>query len=936
MNILRKILFLTFLISYSISSQNSNYVFQENFDNNNGNWPVGSNENRVLSVYGGKYYFEHKRTKDSWRVTSSDFNLDTSKDFEIETSIQKISGVENSGISFYYDFKDSDNYREFGYSSNGYFRVAENKNKKYTTSKAWTKSDKIKTGNYGINTLKISRKGNYITFYINGSYVYSMTHKDYIGKKIGVAIYKNQKIAIDYLKVKNVSSTNFNNNNLVILNEDFNGNSSEEWSEAEDENRKFRLANGKYYLNHKRKEKGYLTHINKYFDSSKDFELETKLFKISGDTNSPYGILWGKKGDNYFNFLITSTGFYKVNRIVNNKIETILKWTKTDIINQGIGGANTLKIQKEDNYYKFYINNKYVTKIDFEPLFGNEIGYGIYYEQEIAVDYLKINSSIQNNKKTVVTNKTLSLPLYDSFSTNNNGWQTENSDDYSVALNGGKLIIERKKKGGIFISRNVAINTSKDFIIETSISEVKNSISGLYGITFGRKNSANEYSFLISGSSYLYRKFVENKYTKIIPFTESTAIKTGKNGINIIKIVKSGNLLRFYINNQYVNETAFEPFFGDKFGYTLYYDKKIAVDYLNIKYQTSSFNNPPIVAITEPNVDEKRGFKIVKTKRIFVRGKATDSDGIYEITINGIEANVKEDGTFTAQVPLKYGKNDLIVKATDLKQASSTKSFTIKRNSPEIITNNTDKEEVIDIGFGKYYALIIGVSTYNDKNIVDLKGEPTKDAQALADLLTSKYSFSRENVKVLKNPTENQIIREFFQLKNKVGKNDNVVIFYAGHGNYDQTSEKGYWMPADAQMEFEGNVILNTSIVSYIKSINSKHTLLIADACFSGSILSTNRSYSKASDAVKTKYSLPSRRAITSGTLTTVPNKSVFMKYLLKRLTQNTDPYLSAGKLFNMIEDPVINNTSGENKPQYAPINRTGDEGGDFIFIKKQ
>ena len=69
--------------------------------------------------------------------------------------------------------------------------------------------------------------------------------------------------------------------------------------------------------------------------------------------------------------------------------------------------------------------------------------------------------------------------------------------------------------------------------------------------------------------------------------------------------------------------------------------------------------------------------------------------------------------------------------------------------------------------------------------------------------------------------------------------------------------------------------------------------------------------------------------------MTTVPNQSIFMKYLLKRLQNNNNKYLAAGKLFNMIEDPVINNTTGGNTPQYAPIGRAGDEGGDFIFIRK-
>ena len=66
---------------------------------------------------------------------------------------------------------------------------------------------------------------------------------------------------------------------------------------------------------------------------------------------------------------------------------------------------------------------------------------------------------------------------------------------------------------------------------------------------------------------------------------------------------------------RFIMNPEFEEFFGDKIGYTIYYDKKISVDYLNVKYQSATDNNPPIVVITSPNVEAKRGFKIVKTKR---------------------------------------------------------------------------------------------------------------------------------------------------------------------------------------------------------------------------------------------------------------------------------------------------------------------------------
>ncbi|PWG04373.1 caspase family protein [Polaribacter aquimarinus] len=1143
MKLLKKILLLSFFITSATFSQSSNNVYQENFSSK-GSWPTGSNDIRELNVFNGRYYFEHKRNEKSWRILTSKFDLDTSKDFELETSIQKISGTDNYGICFLYDFKDGNNYRELAITSNGHFRVSKNIGGSFSNIKAWTKSSKIKTGNYGVNELKITKKSNTITFYINGSSVHSMSHDSFVGRQMGIMLYRNQKISVDYIKAVQKSSNNNNNNNNnnsyktktivydsfysnrnnwaisngekasleiknskyyfqytgdkgwtttkgfnfdtsrdfkveasfqkvsgvknngfglvfgrkdgsnqhqflinalgsysidkyedgnlntlvnwtksssikkenystnilkiekrgskfyyfvnnslvhtasymkvygnrygfsifdpqkiavdyisisylgddpnnnnifkddtklkgdLLFSDNFDSSNINKWTERNDENTEFRLSNGKYYVRHKRKDKGWSTNISKYFDSSNDFEIETKIDKISGVTNNAYGLMWGLKDSSSFRFYLASSGYYKIVRVINGNEEVIVKWTKSSSVNQNNGASNILKVKRDGEYYKFYINNRYITRIDFEPFFGDRIGYVVYNDQEIAVDYLKIYSSKKKNNTDIVTTKTLTLPVLDNFNGNTNGWNLEDSDDYSAAIVNGKFRLHKKKKGGIFISRNVNIDTSKDFIIETSIARVTNSSSGLYGITFGRKNSSNEYSFLLSGNgSYMFRKFDNDKYKKIIPFTETSAIKTGLNDYNKIKIVKAGQLLRFFINGQYVNETAFEGFFGNKFGYTIYYDKKLSVDYLDIKYQSASFNNPPVVVITSPNVEQKRGFKIVEAKRIQVRGRATDTDGIFEITVNGVEANVSDDGTFTANVPLKYGKNDLIVTATDMKQSSSTKTFTIKRKSKNIdntIITNNDPKDKIDVGFGKYYALIIGVSDYKDESIVDLNGEPTKDADALANVLTTKYSFSRQNVTVLKNPTENQIIKEFYNLRKKVGPNDNLVIFYAGHGNYDEASEKGYWMPSDAEMEFEGNVILNTSIVSYIKSINSKHTLLIADACFSGSILTKTRSFSKASNAVKAKYALPSRRAITSGTLTTVPNKSVFMKYLLKRLRENSNTYLSAGQLFNMIEDPVINNTSGNNKPQYAPISRTGDEGGDFIFIKRQ
>ncbi len=78
---------------------------------------------------------------------------------------------------------------------------------------------------------------------------------------------------------------------------------------------------------------------------------------------------------------------------------------------------------------------------------------------------------------------------------------------------------------------------------------------------------------------------------------------------------------------------------------------------------------------------------------------------------------------------------------------------------------------------------------------------------------------------------------------------------------------------------------------------------------------------------------LPSRTAMTSGNLKEVPDKSVFLEYLVKRLEQNTEKYLPADQLFISFRIAVMNNSQTE--PQFGTIQNAGDEGGEFIFIRR-
>lgn len=250
------------------------------------------------------------------------------------------------------------------------------------------------------------------------------------------------------------------------------------------------------------------------------------------------------------------------------------------------------------------------------------------------------------------------------------------------------------------------------------------------------------------------------------------------------------------------------------------------------------------------------------------------------------------------------------------------------------------KEEIIDqplvkpflSGVGKYYGLIIGINDYKDPfiNTLDFC---VRDAALFYNTIISKYTFDKENVRFIENASMAEIINALDYYAKIVKPDDNFLIFYAGHGVWDAGSEIGFWLPSDARKDSKLAWFRNSTLRDYLREIKSKHTLLITDACFGGSIFKSRAAFVDAAPAINRLYELPSRKAMTSGTLTEVPDQSAFLKYLIDRLDKNQEKYLSSEELFSSFRIAVINNSNVV--PQFGEIRDVGDEGGDFIFILK-
>jgi hypothetical protein len=333
----------------------------------------------------------------------------------------------------------------------------------------------------------------------------------------------------------------------------------------------------------------------------------------------------------------------------------------------------------------------------------------------------------------------------------------------------------------------------------------------------------------------------------------------------------------------------------------------------------------PEISILEPSL--QRGLKPASGMgEITVKGKANDQGEIKEVMINGEKVYVNAEGVFWGNVRLIAGINRISVEAVDGSGNASRLTFEVEHAPGNVSANENYKP-------GRNYALLIGCQNYDDSRIQSLQN-PISDAIKLKIILRDQYNFSAENIFSIFNPGLRDFKKQIIELSEIVQPEDNLLIFYAGHGVWLPNEKKGFWMLADAVANDVNTWLPNKEVIDWLSRLQSRHTLLITDACFSGSVFRTRGFDPNAPSQVQQLMNKVSRTAITSGNDTEVPDESVFMKYLIKALAENREKYLSAQKMFvNQIIEPVMNESKIE--PRYGTLEMAGHIGGDFIFVRK-
>jgi hypothetical protein len=246
--------------------------------------------------------------------------------------------------------------------------------------------------------------------------------------------------------------------------------------------------------------------------------------------------------------------------------------------------------------------------------------------------------------------------------------------------------------------------------------------------------------------------------------------------------------------------------------------------------------NPPVILIASPDDGSK-----IEANSILISGVAEDEQGIerLEIFVNGQPLaettgrglRLQKDASskrieFNETLLLRTGENQIRVRAVDSDGFASEKS---------LVVNHVEMRKNI-------WAVVVGINDYPRARQLRWA---VNDAKAFYRHLVDVIQIPEENVTLLLNQDAGlSRLRSTLgtHLKRMAGKQDMVIIYFAGHGatEKDVLSPDGdglekYILPYDADPEDLYASALPMREISHIfHRIQSQRIIFIADACYSG------------------------------------------------------------------------------------------------------
>jgi uncharacterized caspase-like protein len=349
----------------------------------------------------------------------------------------------------------------------------------------------------------------------------------------------------------------------------------------------------------------------------------------------------------------------------------------------------------------------------------------------------------------------------------------------------------------------------------------------------------------------------------------------------------------------------------------------------------------PTIDIIEPPVPPSNATRVIPVEtpveERLVVGRVDAPAGLVTLLVNDRETAIDSQGIFRTGVPIAEHATKVTVVAIDGQGKRTERELLFELRADERDSKAATVSERPRIDFGNYVALVIGNNEYRELRNLETA---INDAEAVTVLLERKYGFS---VQLLTNADRYQILSALNDLRKSLTEKDNLLIYYAGHGDLDEVNVRGHWLPVDAESSSTANWISTLSISELLNAMSARHVLVVADSCYSGALtraslarLDAGMTPEARGTWIRAMAKGHSRTALTSGGLRPVLDgggggrHSVFARRFVDVLEENGD-VLDGHRLFQAVSAAVAYAAEGaafEQVPEYGTIQFAGHESG--------
>ena len=179
---------------------------------------------------------------------------------------------------------------------------------------------------------------------------------------------------------------------------------------------------------------------------------------------------------------------------------------------------------------------------------------------------------------------------------------------------------------------------------------------------------------------------------------------------------------------------------------------------------------------------------------VLITGHISDDSRIMEVMLGEQSIPLAADGTIKVKRTVPRGISTFMITAFDEWGNQSQQTVNVRRSNKVVASVSARAEQrqsaFSDINFGTYHAIVIG---NNDYALMPKLKTALNDAESVAWALEADYGFE---VTLLTDATRADIIGALAKARATLKANDNLLVYYAGHGVLDSYAEEGFGCPS--------------------------------------------------------------------------------------------------------------------------------------------